>query len=114
MLNDIIKVLFDSLRLDDEPVNILIDGELYDIEKFYFDDNIMEYIMVLTEGYKYTNNDLKERFIYYPTSKEVQDQLTGYTYYCPDHNLLELLIKINNRANKNAEEYYELKKEQGE
>lgn len=112
MLSDIIKVLFESLRLDDEPVNILVDGELCDIAEFYFDDNIMEYVMVLTEGYEYTNDELKERFIYYPTTKEVKDQLTGYTYYCPDKDLLELLTKTNNRADKNAEKYYELKKEQ--
>lgn len=53
MLSEIFKVLFDNLKYTDEPVNILIKGELHDITDFYFDNNIMEYVLELTEGYKY-------------------------------------------------------------
>ena len=109
MLSDIIKVLFESLRIDDEAVNILIDGQLCDINNFYFDENIMEYVMELTDGYPYHKHTDELRFNYFPKSNEVVDELTGYTYYCPNKELVDLLNKINMRADRNAEKYLDLK-----
>ena len=111
MLSDIIKVLFESLRLDDEPVNILIDGQLYDISEFYFDENIMEYVLELTDGYPYTEHDDELRFNYFAIAYEVVDGLTGYTYYCPNKELVDLLNKVNKRADRNAKKYWDLKNE---
>ena len=93
LLSDIIKVLFESLRIDDEPVNILVDGQLYDIIEFYYDENINEYVMELTKGYDYQNK--RVRFKYFEDSSEIVDEETGYTYYCPNKEIVELLNKRN-------------------
>ena len=53
MVSDLLKVLINTVSVDDIPINILIDGKLYDIKDFYYDKNICEYVMELTEGYKY-------------------------------------------------------------
>lgn len=57
MVTDCLKVLvntlLDNCDLADAPVNILIDGKLHDVKEFYYDKNICEYVMVLTEGYEY-------------------------------------------------------------
>lgn len=57
MATDCLKVLvnniIDNAGLADAPVNILIDGKLYDVQDFYYDNNICEYVMVLTGGYEY-------------------------------------------------------------
>ena len=94
MLSEIIGTLFESLRIDDEPVNILCDGKLYDIIEFYYDENINEYVMELTTGYNY-EQEKDTRFKYYEKSSKIVDELTGYTYYCPNKEVVELLNKIN-------------------
>ena len=57
MVTDCLKVLvntlLDNTSLADAPVNILIDNQLYDVEEFYYDDGICEYVMKLTGGYEY-------------------------------------------------------------
>lgn len=57
MVTDCLKVLvntlLDNTGLADTPVNILIDGKLYDVKEFYFDSEISEYVMELAEGYEY-------------------------------------------------------------
>lgn len=57
MVTDCLKVLvntlLDNCDLADAPVNILINGKLHDVKEFYYDNNICEYVMVLTEGYEY-------------------------------------------------------------
>ena len=108
MLSDMIRVLFDSLRLDDEPVNVLVGRELCDIKDFYFDDRICEYVLELKDSQKYSKPNEK-RFYYYEKSSEIVDSLTGYTYYCNNKEIVDLLNKMNNRADKNAEKYWDLK-----
>ena len=113
MLSDVFEVLFKNLKIGDDPVNIAINGVLCDITDFYFDGDIMEYVMVLTECYEYKvkENPLKEnRFKYYASSQEVRDELTGYVYHCDNAELVDLLNKVNNRADSNALKYYDLKK----
>ena len=60
MVTDCLKVLvntlLDNCDLANAPVNILIDDQLYDVKEFYFDNEISEYVMVLTKGYKVKNN----------------------------------------------------------
>lgn len=57
MVTDCLKVLvntlLDNTGLADAPVNILIDGKLYDVKEFYFDSEVSEYVMELAEGYEY-------------------------------------------------------------
>ena len=108
MLSDIIGILFESLRIDDEPVNVLVGRELCDIKDFYYDDRICEYVLELTNGYKYSKPNEK-RFYYYEQSSEIVDSLTGYTYYCNNKEIVDLLNKMNNRADRNAEKYWDLK-----
>ena len=58
-VSDLIETLWENgMKKDDLPVNILIDGKLSDIKDFYYDPNICEYVMELTEGYEY---DKKEK-----------------------------------------------------
>ena len=52
-LKILINTLLDNCDLADAPVNILIGNKLHDVKEFYYDDDIAEYVMVLTEGYKY-------------------------------------------------------------
>lgn len=52
-LKVLVNALLDNCDLADAPVNILIDNKLYDVQEFYYDDNIAEYVMVLTGGYEY-------------------------------------------------------------
>ncbi len=112
MLSDIIKVLFESLRLDDEPVNILVGKQLCEIKSFYYDDRLNEYVLELTNSYKYnkpTQRDDDKRFFYHEGSSEIGDRVTGYTYYYNNKEIVDLLNKLNNRADKNAEKYWNLK-----
>lgn len=108
MLSDIINTLFQSLQIDDEPVNILVDGKLHDILEFYYDENINEYVLELTTGYEYERN-MGDRFSYYPVSSEIVDGLTGYTYYCPNKKIVDLLNKLNSKSDANAKKYFDLK-----
>ena len=48
-----LPTLLDNCDLANAPVNILIGNKLHDVKEFYYDDDIAEYIMVLTEGYEY-------------------------------------------------------------
>ena len=52
-LKVLVNTLLDNCDLADAPVNILIDNKLYDVQEFYYDDDIAEYVMVLTGGYEY-------------------------------------------------------------
>lgn len=52
-VSDFLKVLVDSVAVSNNPINILIDGKLYDIKTFYFDKNIYEYVLELEGGYDY-------------------------------------------------------------
>ena len=52
-LQILINTLLDNCDLANAPVNILIGNKLHDVKEFYYDDDIAEYIMVLTEGYEY-------------------------------------------------------------
>lgn len=52
-LKVLVNTLIDNSGLADAPVNILIDGQLYDVREFYFDKDIVEYVMVLGDGYEY-------------------------------------------------------------
>lgn len=52
-----------------------------------------------------------ERFQYHPHSQEIVDNLTGFTYHCNNRKLVELLNKVNTRADLNAERYWNLRKQ---
>ena len=52
-----------------------------------------------------------KRFEYRELSQEIKDHLTGYIYHSNSKDLCELLNQIDERANRNAEKYYELYKE---
>lgn len=53
MLSDFVFVLLKEWQIDDLPVNILIGDMYYDIEEFFFDGEIHEYILKLSEGSDY-------------------------------------------------------------
>ena len=50
------------------------------------------------------------RFKYYPTSQMIIDDLTGYRYQ-GNQEVCDLLNEVNDRADKNAEKYWDLKNE---
>lgn len=55
MLSDFVIALLKEWQIDDLPVNILIGDEYYDIEEFFFDDEIHEYILKLSKGHDYNS-----------------------------------------------------------
>ena len=55
---DFLKILVNNISLSDEPVNVLIDGKLYDIKSLYFDENIYEYVLELEGGYEYNDTHI--------------------------------------------------------
>jgi len=54
MLSDLLMVLLNNLRIEDLPVNVLINDKYYDIDEFYFDNEIHEYIMKVSGGIEYS------------------------------------------------------------
>lgn len=54
MLSDLLMVLLNNLRIEDLPVNVLINDKYYDIDEFYFDNEINEYIMKVSGGIEYS------------------------------------------------------------
>ena len=57
MLSEIIETLWSNMKMSDLPVNVLVDNELCDIKDFYYDTNICEYVLVLTDGYEYIRKE---------------------------------------------------------
>ena len=53
MLSDFVITLLQEWKLDDLPVNVLIDGKYYDIEEFFFDKVINEYILKIDGAIDY-------------------------------------------------------------
>lgn len=53
LISDFLKELIVSLTVDDLPVNVLVDGKLYDIKDLRYDHDICEYVMELYGGYEY-------------------------------------------------------------
>ena len=45
MLSDFVITLLKEWQIEDLPVNVLIGNEYYDIEEFFFDKEIHEYIL---------------------------------------------------------------------
>lgn len=45
MLSDFVITLMKEWQIDDLPINVLIDNKYYDIDSFYFDETINEYIL---------------------------------------------------------------------
>ncbi len=52
-ISDFLKILVENISLSDDPVNVLVDGKLYDIKDLYFDEDIYEYVLELHGGYNY-------------------------------------------------------------
>lgn len=52
-VKDFFEVLVNAIGLSDDPVNVLVDGKLYDIKDLYFDADICEYVLELHGGYDY-------------------------------------------------------------
>ena len=50
----------------------------------------------------------KNRFVYNGTSQMIRDELTGFTYF-GNKEICDLLNQLNNRADRNAEQYCKLK-----
>lgn len=65
--------------------------------------------MVLCQHYYYWGNIMTERFRYYKSSQIIVDDMTGWTYY-GNKQVCDLLNQVNRRADKNAEEYWELQR----
>lgn len=55
MLSDFVLTLLKEWQIDDLPINVLIGDEYYDIEDFFFDNEIYEYIMKLSKGSDYNS-----------------------------------------------------------
>ena len=53
------------------------------------------------------------RFVFYPTSNYIKDRLTGETFFCNNRRVCLLLNKLDEKANKNAEKYFELASSDG-
>ena len=53
LLSDFVITLLKEWKIEDLPINILIGEEYYDIEDFFFDDEIHEYILKLSKGSDY-------------------------------------------------------------
>ena len=53
LLSDFVITLLKEWKIEDLPVNILIGDEYYDIEDFFFDKEIHEYILKLSPGSDY-------------------------------------------------------------
>lgn len=59
LLSDFVITLLKEWQIDDLPINILIGDEYYDIEEFFFDEEIHEYILKLSKGHDYkTRGDI--------------------------------------------------------
>lgn len=68
-LSKLISILANQLYLmGDYPLNILIGGQYYDIQEFYFDSKIFEYIMKIEGG-----NDFDTRAVAIPINIINQD-----------------------------------------
>ena len=52
-VKDFFELLVNAISLSDDPVNVLVDGKLYDIKDLYFDEDIYEYVLELHGGYDY-------------------------------------------------------------
>ena len=52
-LKTIVDAMIDNCGLANAPVNIRIGDKLYGVIDFYYDKNIEEYVMELTERYDY-------------------------------------------------------------
>ena len=53
LLSDFVITLLKEWQVEDLPVNILIEDKYYDIEEFFFDKEIHEYILKLSKGSDY-------------------------------------------------------------
>ena len=53
MLSDFVITLMKEWQIKDMPINVLIDDEYYDIEDFYFDREIHEYILKIAGAIEY-------------------------------------------------------------
>ena len=53
MLSDFVIALLNEWKLEDLPINVLIDGYYYDIDEFYFDKEIHEYILKISGAIDY-------------------------------------------------------------
>lgn len=53
LLSDFVMTLLKEWQIDDLPINILIGDDYYDIEEFFFDKEIYEYILKLSKGSDY-------------------------------------------------------------
>lgn len=64
MLSELLNTILKNLKYTDSPVNILINNKIHDIKNIYYEPQIDEYIMELTEGYQYTKqnkNNIREK-----------------------------------------------------
>ena len=64
MLSELLNTILKNLKYTDSPVNIRINNKIHDIKNIYYEPQIDEYIMELTEGYQYTKqnkNNIREK-----------------------------------------------------
>lgn len=65
MLSDFVIALLKEWQIDDLPINVLIDDKYYDIEEFFFDKEIHEYILKLTGAIDFeTRGDIVDSIIW--------------------------------------------------
>ena len=50
----------------------------------------------------------EKRFVFFPTSNYIKDRMSGETFFCNNRRVCELLNRMNDRADRNAEMYFEL------
>lgn len=53
LLSDFVIALLKEWQIDDLPVNVLIGDKYYDIEDFFFDEKIHEYLLKIKGGIDY-------------------------------------------------------------
>ena len=53
MLSDFVIALLKEWQIDDLPINVLIGDKYYDIEEFFFDREINEYVLKLMGAIEY-------------------------------------------------------------
>lgn len=59
LLSDFVMTLLKAWKIEDLPVNVLIGDKYYDIDEFFFDSEIHEYILKLSGGIDYnTRSDI--------------------------------------------------------
>ena len=81
MLSELLNTILKNLKYTDSPVNILINNKIHDIKNIYYEPQIDEYIMELTEGNQNTkqNKNKKKKKKTEKTKNNIREKKTEKT-----------------------------------